>query len=230
MQHKNEIEKTNFRTLIEADSKGNVKDKLNIVDVFLDTEEHVTLEQICRMLKEKGYDYSPDFVRQCLNRGVELGFAQKKQFHGQPIRYEHRHLGRHHDHIICTKCGKIVEFADMDMERLQVKIAADHGFHMLQHRMEIYGLCASCFDQRRQLIPLAIARRGEKLIIKEMLGVRTARTRLASLGLRPGDEIEIINNTGRGRIILGRGQTRLAIGRGIAQKIMASPAEGNGDS
>ncbi|MCP4681763.1 MAG: Fur family transcriptional regulator [Desulfobacterales bacterium] len=230
MQNRDEIEKANFRTLIEADSKGNVKDRLNIVDVFLNTEEHVTLEQICEMLKEKGYDYTPDFVRQCLNRGVELGFAQKKQFHGQPIRYEHRHLGRHHDHIICTKCGKIVEFADMDMETRQVKIASEHGFHMLQHRMEIYGLCASCFDQRRQLIPLAIARRGERLTIREMVGVRSARARLASLGLRPGDEIEIINNTGRGRVILGHGQTRLAIGRGIAQKIMASSSAENKDS
>ncbi|MEE9417894.1 MAG: transcriptional repressor [Desulfatiglandaceae bacterium] len=228
MKDSNYFERVNFKTLIETDGYDRIQDRLNIIDVFLGKEEHITIEEMCKLLSEKGYDYEPEFVRQCMNRMADLGFAQKKQFKDQPIRYEHRHLGRHHDHFICTKCGKIVEFADQDMERLQAKIAASHGFHMLQHRMEIYGLCSECLEQRKPLMPLGLAKPGERVIIREMAGGRSALSRLSSMGLRPGDQIEIINNTGHGRIILGHDYTRLAIGRGVAQKIMVSVADKEG--
>jgi Fur family ferric uptake transcriptional regulator len=222
MEGNSYFEKENFRSLIEEDGKDRIQDRLNVIEVFLGTEEHITLEEIYNLLKENGYDYDLEFVRQCMNQMVDLGFAQKKQFEGQPIRYEHRHLGRHHDHFICTKCGRIVEFTNEGMERLQKKIIAEHGFYMLQHRMDIYGLCNACLTQRKPLMPLSMAKSGELVVIREMVGGRTARERLTSMGLRVGDHIEIINNTGQGRIILGRDFTRLAIGRGIARKIMVS--------
>jgi Fur family ferric uptake transcriptional regulator len=229
MENNNFFEKLNFKALIEADGNERLQDRLNIIDVFMGTEEHITLEQMYRLLREKGYDYDPEFVRQCMKRMVDLGFAQKKQFEGQPVRYEHHHLGRHHDHLICTKCGKIEEFADEDMERLQLKIAARQGFHMLQHRMEIYGLCSECLAQRKPLMPLAMAKPGERVVVKEMAGGVSARTRLTDMGLRTGDHIEIINNSGMGRLILGHDCMRLAIGRGIAQKIMVSLDDDDND-
>ncbi len=221
----NHVEKTNFRLLIENDSVGRMEERLNIIDTFLNTEEHVTLENMMQLLKEAGYDYEPDFVRQCLNRFGEHGFAQKKTFDGQSPRYEHRHLGKHHDHFICTKCDKIIEFDNDEMERLQLKIASDLGFHMLQHKMEIYGLCSDCMAQRRPLMPLSMAKSGEVVVMRDMTGGRNVRTRLASMGLRSGDSLEIINNNGQGRLIVGHGSTRLALGRGIAQKIMVSLAK-----
>lgn len=229
MENNNYFEKLNFKALIEADGNDRIQDRLNITDVFLGTEEHITLEQMYRLLREEGYDYDPEFVRQCMKRMVDLGFAQKEQFESQPVRYEHRHLGRHHDHLICTKCGKIVEFADETMERLQVEIAARSGFHMLQHRMDIYGICSQCLSQRTPLMPLAMSKEGERVVIREIAGGRRKQARLADMGLRPGDLIEIINNAGRGRIILAHGPTRLAIGRGIAEKIMVSISDQDAD-
>ncbi len=225
MKNNNHFEKGNFKTLVETDGEDRIQDRLNIIDVFLGTEEHVTIEEMCILLSKKGYEYEGEFVRKCMNRMADLGFAQKKQFKDQPIRYEHRHLGRHHDHFICTKCGKIVEFADREMELVQARIAASHGFHMLQHRMEIYGLCSECLAQRKPLIPLALAKPGERVLIKEMAGGKGSLSRLSSMGLRLGDQIEIINNTGKGRIILGHDNMRLAIGRSIAQKIVVSVAD-----
>jgi Fur family ferric uptake transcriptional regulator len=221
----NHVEKTNFRLLIENDNVGRMEERLNIIDTFLDTEEHVTLEDMMQLLREAGYDYDPRFVRQCLNRFVEHGFAQKKTFEGQSPRYEHRHLGKHHDHFICTKCDKIMEFDNDEMERLQSKIASDWGFHMLKHKMEIYGLCTECMAKRSPLMPLSMAKSGEMVVIRDMTGGKNVRTRLASMGLRSGDSLEIINNNGQGRLIVGHGPTRLALGRGVANKIMVSLAK-----
>ncbi len=225
MNNYDQLEKKNFRTLIASDGQDDLKERLNILDAFLDTEEHITLEELCRFLEEKGHSFDPKFVRQCLNRMVDLGFAQRKQFEGQPIRYEHRHLGKHHDHLICTKCGNILEFANDDMERLQVEISAQYGFHMLQHRMDIYGICSRCLKRRKPLMPLAMARPREQVVIREITAGFSRESELINMGLRTGDTIEIISNSGRGRIILGHGQTRIGVCRGIAQKIMVSLAE-----
>jgi len=224
MINNNQFEKTNFRTLIEKDEIGRVEDRLNIINTFLETEQHVTFEDLMKLLRDRGYDYDPNFVRQCMNRWVEQGFAQKETFEGQPPRYEHRHLGKHHDHLICTKCGKIIEFRNDEMERLQLRIAAEQKFHMLQHKMEIYGLCSECLAERRPLMTLGMAKPGERIIIKEMIGGRSARARLTSMGFRSGDTLEIINNDGQGRLIVGFGNTRMAMGRGMAQKILVSLA------
>jgi Fur family ferric uptake transcriptional regulator len=224
MVETNQYEKENFRSLIEDDSIGKVEDRLNIIDAFLSTEEHVTLEDLMTILRKRGHDYDTEFVRLCMNRWVEHGFAQKKVFEGQPPKYEHRHLGIHHDHLICTKCAKIFEFQNDEMEQLQLRIAAGKGFHMLQHKMEIYGICSECMSKRKPLIPLESAKTGEKVLIKEIIGGRQSKNRLAAMGFRAGDILEVINNDYQGRLIVGHGCTRIAVGRGMAQKIIVSLA------
>ena len=225
MINNNRNEKENFRALIEEDEIGRVEDRLNIIDVFLENDRHVTLQDLMEILRDRGCDYDPEFVRQCMNRWVEHGFAQKKNFEGQPPRYEHRHLGRHHDHMICTKCGKIIEFHNEEMEFLQVRIARQHGFHMLQHKMEIYGICSDCLALRQPLMPLVMAKPGERVEIRDMVGGRSAIGRLASMGLRKGDVLEVISNNGQGRLIVGHETTRVALGRGVAEKITVSLAQ-----
>ncbi len=220
----NQLEKINFRSLIENDEGEEVEATLNVIDAFLDTEEHLTIYRLKDLLDERGYGYGADFVKQCMNRCVDYGFARETKFEGQPVRYEHRHLGRHHDHLICAKCGKITEFHRNEMESLQVKVAWKQGFLMLRHKMEIYGLCSDCLAGRTTSMPLTMAKAGERVTISEITGGRTARGKLVSMGLRPGDELEIINNNGDGKLILAREYTRLALGRGLALKIRVTPA------
>ena len=113
-----------------------------------------------------------------------------KQIHIQ----EKKHLGQHHDHMFCTKCKNIIEFQSQQLENLQIQIAKTNGFHMLQHKMEIYGICSKCLNNSKKVIPLIMAQKGEQLIIKDFTGGKRAHMRLISMGLRPGDQIEIISN------------------------------------
>ena len=62
---------------------------------------------------------------------------------------------------------------------------------MLQHKMEIYGICADCLKERLQEMPLVMAKQGERLIIKDITGGSGGRMRLLTMGLRLGDEIEV---------------------------------------
>ena len=62
MINDNHFEKENFRTFIESDDIGRVDDRLQIIDTFLNTEGHVTLEEFMTLLKDRGYDYDTEFV------------------------------------------------------------------------------------------------------------------------------------------------------------------------
>ena len=52
--------------------------------------------------------------------------------------------GEHHDHLVCLKCGKVVEFVDPDIEKAQAVVAERYGYELCEHTMVLYGLCESC--------------------------------------------------------------------------------------
>ena len=153
-----------------------------------------------------------------------FGFAHMVQFEDGPRQYEHRHLGMHHDHMVCVKCGDILEFKDEALEKKQAHVAAAYGFHMLQHRMEIYGICSKCLETRELMMPLCRARQGETCIIKSFRGGRRAQMRLSSMGLRYGDTIEVVSSQGGGQMVVATGESRFAICHGLAEKIMVQHA------
>ncbi len=213
-------EKNQFKKLFTQEHIDSFEDRFKILEVFLQTECHVTPDELVQLLNDKGYDFEPHFVQKTLNLMCHYGFANKNRFNNGQVRYEHRHLGQHHDHMICTKCQRIVEFREDQLEILQLQIAAEHGFHMLQHKMEIYGICSNCRKERSQEMPLAMAKQGERLKIKDITGGAGARLRLMTMGLRLGDEIEVITNHNQGQLVIAADYKRYVLGRGLAEKIL----------
>ncbi len=218
-------EKEQFKKLFKQEHIDNFEDRYAILEVFLQTEKHVTIEELAVLLEQSGRKLDPEFVHETLKLLCRFGFAHKSRFDNGQIRYEHRHLGQHHDHLICTRCKKIFEFEENQLEELQIRIAANRGFHMLQHRMEIYGICSQCLKNRIQFMPLTMAKAGEKLVLKEFNGGSGVRMRLLTMGLRLGDEIEVITNNSQGQIAVALDFKRYVLGRGLAQKIMVEPAK-----
>lgn len=201
-----------------------------VFDIFQGTDGHLSIEELQQELRSRGIEIDLERLSSHMAKIVDLGFASKKDFQDQPARYEHRHLGYHHDHLICIRCGKIVEFEDRDLEELQESVARRHGFTTLHHRMELYGICKDCKGNLEKVMPLPLARPGERLVVRDVLGGRLARLRLFSMGLRPGDEVEVISDSMGDGLIIARGETRIAIGKGISQKIMVSLVDHRDDS
>jgi len=216
-------EKRQFKKLFKQEYIDNFEDRFKVLEAFLQTEKHVTVEEVQQLLEKNGWQLDPEFVRETLQLMCRFGFASKSRFDNGVILYEHRHLGQHHDHMICTKCRKILEFEEDQIEQLQIKIAADRGFHMLQHKLEIYGICSSCLQERIQLMPLSLAKPGERLVITETRGGAGFKMRLLTMGLRKGDRIEVITNNGHGQLAVAADMKRFVLGRGLAEKIMVEP-------
>lgn len=218
-------ERQQFEKLFKQEKIDRFEDRFKVLEIFLQTEQHVTAEALSSILKKKKVDFSFEFIEETLELMFRFGFAQKNRFDDGVIHYEHRHLGQHHDHMICTKCGKIIEFKNDHLEQLQAKVVSEFGFHMLQHRMEIYGICSECIKDREKRMPLMSARQGEQVVIKDLVGGSQARLRLLSMGLRIGDTLEVITNNGQGQLVVAVDFQRYVLGRGMSQKIIVGPKE-----
>jgi Fur family ferric uptake transcriptional regulator len=213
-------EKQQFKKLFKQEHIDNFEDRFKVLEVFLQTEKHVSVNELIERLASNGWRLDPEFVKETLALMCRFGFAHRSRFDNGVVLYEHRHLGQHHDHMICTKCRKIPEFEEEQIEQLQIKIAAAHGFHMLQHKLEIYGICNDCLRERIQLMPLALAKPGERLVIKEISGGAGAKMRLLTMGLRINDKIEVITNNSQGQLAIAADLKRYVLGHGLAEKIM----------
>lgn len=213
-------EKEQFGKLFQQDQITDLEDRLAVMEAFLETDAHVSSTQIIQRLNDLGHSLDPEFVRDTMKLMCQYGFASKRQFDNGQILYEHLHLGQHHDHLVCTKCRKIVEFEDPLLETLQVQAAQRHGFHLLQHKLEMYGICSQCMSQRRQLLPLSDVPNGERLVIARLDGGPAARARLMAMGLRMGDAVEVIANSGQGQVVIGVDYKRIVLGRGLAKKVL----------
>lgn len=211
-----------FKVIFEQEGLGRIDERLAILEAFLSTENHLTAADLAGILKEDGFSFTQDFVAENLKLFTRYGFAQEKQFTDQATRYEHHHLGKHHDHLVCVRCGTILEFHNPEIEALQLEVTRRMGFHGLQHKMEIYGLCSNCLRARERTMPLIMASPGERVRIVAFLGGRGAERRLTSMGLYRGSEVEVVKSSGPGPLIVARGETRIALGFGLAQKILVS--------
>ncbi len=118
------------------------RQRQQILNAFL-RMEHITAEQMYRELAKKDPHIGLATVYRTLNLFCEAGLAQARHF-GTQTQYDNVAHKGHHDHLICTACGKIVEFENCQIERLQEEVARKHGFAIQTHKLELYGLCASC--------------------------------------------------------------------------------------
>ena len=113
-----------------------------ILDAFLQ-QEHITAEEMYHQLAKKDPHLGLATIYRTLNLFCEAGLAQARHF-GTQTQYDNISHKGHHDHLICTDCGKIVEFENCEIEKLQEEVATRNGFTISTHRLELYGLCGRC--------------------------------------------------------------------------------------
>ena len=99
--------------------------------------KHVTADDIYRVLIQGGEDIGLATVYRVLNQFEAAGLVVKHNFEGGQAYYE-LDSGSHHDHMVCVETGKVIEFSNADIERLQAEIAWKHGYNIEDHSLVIY--------------------------------------------------------------------------------------------
>lgn len=214
-------EKRQIERLLRRWRADRLADRMLVVEAFLTSEEHFTDEEWREVLTQRGVALEPGFVTETLDMLTQFGLATRQEFDGTRPRYEHRHLGEHHDHLICTRCRSIEEFHHPQLEALQHQIVVDHGFHHLRHKLQIYGLCRDCLADRKPALPLTLASPGERVRVERVNGGTDVSGHLAGMGITVGKELEVISS-GKGPAVVAVQGSRMALGHGVAEKIHVS--------
>jgi len=107
--------------------------------------EHVSAEEIYRLVKEEAPEIGFATVYRTLRLMKDCGVLHKREFGDGRARFEaHRGEGEHHDHLICEECGRVIEFENREIEELQRYVAKKYRFQMNTHRLDIFGRCSVC--------------------------------------------------------------------------------------
>jgi Fur family transcriptional regulator, ferric uptake regulator len=115
-----------------------------VADTFFEMGGHVSVEQLVTAARRSDPRVSVATVYRTMKLLADCGLAFPRQFDGSQTRYEPAAGRPHHDHLICTRCGAIEEFAEERIETLQARVAQGHGFEVETHKLELYGRCATC--------------------------------------------------------------------------------------
>jgi len=106
-------------------------------------QRHLSAEDVYKELLTAGEEIGLATVYRVLTQFEGAGLVVRHHFEGGQSVFE-LNRGGHHDHLVCVKCGKVVEFVEDVIEERQRAIADQHGFSMEDHSLVIYGICPGC--------------------------------------------------------------------------------------
>ncbi|MEO8041603.1 MAG: Fur family transcriptional regulator [Acidobacteriota bacterium] len=122
-----------------------------ILEIFLRTEEHLTSEDLYWLVQKRDPSVGNTTVYRTLKLLTEAGLAREVRFGDNKTYYEHHYNHQHHDHMICTECGTVIEFFSADIEDLQDQMADKFGFRPTHHSLRMWGICEECLKKEREL-------------------------------------------------------------------------------
>ncbi len=121
-----------------------------ILSAFAGAGRHLSAEELYLLVKKTAPGTGYATVYRTLKLLTDAGLADERRFDDGVTRYEFKATDGHHDHLICTGCGRILEFENRQIEELQQHVAKKNQFLVQSHRLELYGLCDRCQNRKRR--------------------------------------------------------------------------------
>jgi Fur family ferric uptake transcriptional regulator len=142
-----ELERKALAAYLEDHNLKHTKQREAILEIFLEVKGHIGSDELYQRVRERHPNIGYTTVYRTMKLLCEAGLASERHFDDGIARYEVEH--EHHDHLVCVRCGRIVEFECSMIEAAQEEIVERYGFRLLRHRHELYGHCPSCRDDRK---------------------------------------------------------------------------------
>lgn len=137
------LDTKSYKRMIREMGLKVTKQRMAILEGLNSGRAHVTAQEVYEVVNEKYPEIGFATVYRFLRKLTEQNFVTEVRMGGLPARYELTPT-EHHDHLTCVSCGKIVEFENVQIEKLQEDIAAKYGFKLTDHVLELYGVCSHC--------------------------------------------------------------------------------------
>ena len=137
-----------FRDVLRRHDGRLTRERVALLQIICDREGHFRPEEILQELRRQRYRVSLTTIYRNLALLIEADIIRRASvFEDQDrtgVRYERVWGREHHDHLVCSGCGKMVEFSYPAIDLLQEAAAREHGFRLKRHHLELVGLCPTC--------------------------------------------------------------------------------------
>ena len=135
-----------FKIILKKEGMKITPQRLAVLEQFVDDNQHRESEEIYMSLKQQDIYVSRATVYRTLDLLVQNDLIRKLDIGDGRYRYESKfgQNNHHHDHMICNKCGIIIEFVDSIIETRQDQIALENNFLLKRHIHQLFGLCKEC--------------------------------------------------------------------------------------
>jgi Fur family ferric uptake transcriptional regulator len=120
------------------------KERLMLLEELFGSSGHLDADSLLFQLRSQGKHVSRATIYRTLDLLVQCGLARKSRLGREHYVYEKVTPGKRHDHMVCTGCGRIIEFYDTDLDERQRQVCLEHSFRPSFYSLQIQGLCQEC--------------------------------------------------------------------------------------
>ena len=143
-----------FRNYLKERGLKFTSERALILKVIFSLRKHFDIDQLWERLHKKDKRLSRATIYRTLPLLVDSGLIRETLRCQERVQYEHIFGHKHHDHLVCLKCGKVIEFKKEEIEKLQEEVCKRYHFKAVEHRLGIRGYCEQCQNKVEQARPL----------------------------------------------------------------------------
>lgn len=133
-----------FDDYIHSSGLRETSQRYHILDAFLDSKKHVSVEDLHRILTGRNRRVGYVTVYRTMKLIADCGLAREVVFDDGISRFEPTLNREHHHHLVCARCKKVIEFSSETLEKVEREILGKYNFEAHSHTYEIFGLCSNC--------------------------------------------------------------------------------------
>jgi Fur family ferric uptake transcriptional regulator len=139
-----------FEEFLKSKELKYTSERKSIVKAMFSFYKHFDVEELFEKLRKQGNNVSRATIYRTIPLLIQSGLITETLRCQDKISYENVFNKKHHDHLLCVKCGKIIEFYNEKIEKLQEEVCRQHNFVPIEHRLGIKGYCEDCYKKIKE--------------------------------------------------------------------------------
>lgn len=137
-------ERALFEEFLKKKGLKTTRERTALFEEIFATHRHFDADDLVARMRGQGKKISRATVYRTLELLYECGLVGRVRLNEEKYRYESLRRGEHHDHLVCTTCGRVIEFVEPRIEALQDVVCERYGFTPTSHSHQIRGVCRAC--------------------------------------------------------------------------------------